>query len=296
MAKATGPIRAAGVVLLRQGPNGPLVCVLHRPGHKDWSLPKGKVDPGETTIDAARRETIEETGSDVVLGVPLTRQRYRVDSRDKTVDYWVGRERAGGPGFLPNREIDQLRWLPPEPAIDMLSYPRDGRLVQDALSAPLTSPLIVLRHAEAMRRADFDGDVDGERPLTADGAVQAQKLIGILDAFGVTRVHSSDSVRCLDTVRPFAHAKHATLTHEPLLSESGFATNEFFALSRIRRIIDDWEPLVICTHRPVMPQLITGISEELGLDRVPSPSLPPGGGLIFHRDDKGCAAVERFEV
>ena len=85
MAKSTGPIRAAGVVLLREESGLPLVCVLHRPRQNDWSLPKGKLDPGENEIIAARRETIEETGSDVVLGVPLATQRYKVENRPKSV-------------------------------------------------------------------------------------------------------------------------------------------------------------------------------------------------------------------
>ena len=118
-------IRAAGVVLLREGRRGTEVCVLHRPGHNDWSLPKGKVDAGETLPMTARRETLEETGSDVVLGAPLPGQRYRVEGRQKTVDYWVGRIRAGGGGFRPNREIDKMEWLPPARAKVKLSYPRD---------------------------------------------------------------------------------------------------------------------------------------------------------------------------
>lgn len=296
MAK-TGTIRAAGVVLLRQGPNGPLVCVLHRPRQNDWSLPKGKLDPGESVVEAARRETIEETGCDVSLGIPLRTQRYRVmDNRMKTVEYWVGRERAGGPGFVPNREVDELRWLPPEAAMATLTYPRDGDLVQEALSAPLTSPLIVLRHTEAMRRSDFDGTTDSERPLSPLGQEQAQALVGVLDAFGVTKVYSSDYTRCLDTVRPFAVARHAVIAHEPLLGEDGFAASRQGAFKRTDSMIEDWEPAVICTHRPVLPALVVHIADRLGLDEVPDAALAPGAALVFHRDGKRCVAVERLSV
>jgi 8-oxo-(d)GTP phosphatase len=289
MAKSSGPIRAAGVVLLREGPDGPLVCVLHRPRQDDWSLPKGKLDPGENEIVAARRETIEETGCDVVLGAPLATQRYKVESRPKTVHYWSGRERSGGPGFTPNKEIDEVRWLPPEPAIAMLSYPRDGDLVREALAQPATSPFVVLRHTEAMRRADFRGAVDAERPLTALGKAHATRLVDVLEAFGIRKVYSSDSVRCLDTVRPFAHHRHATVAHEPLLSEEGFASSPNAAIKRLDQILGDDAPAVVCTHRPVLPAVVAQVARAAGIEDVPSAALAPGAALVFHR---GCAAVE----
>ena len=294
MAKANAsPIRAAGVVLLREDSGRRLVCVLHRPRQNDWSLPKGKLDPGENEIVAARRETIEETGSDVALGVPLTTQQYKVDSRPKTVHYWVGWERPGGPGFAPNKEIDELRWLPAEPAISMLSYPRDGDLVREALAQPVTTPFIVLRHTDAMRRGDFKGPVDAERPLTAQGAAHAARLVDVLAAFGVRKVYSSDSLRCLDTVRPFAHQVHATVAHEPLLSEEGFASSPTAALKRVDQILGDGAPAVVCTHRPVLPTLVAHIAQRLGLASSPDAQLAPGAAIAFHR---GSAAVEHIDA
>ncbi|MEI2620546.1 MAG: NUDIX hydrolase [Candidatus Nanopelagicales bacterium] len=291
MAKSSRPIRAAGVVLLREGPDGPLVCVLHRPRQNDWSLPKGKLDPGENEVIAARRETIEETGCDVVLAAPLVTQRYKVESRPKSVHYWLGHERPGGPGFTPNKEIYEVRWLPPEPAIAMLSYPRDGDLVREALAQPTTSPFVVLRHSEAMRRADFRGAVDADRPLTAGGAEHAARLVDVLEAFGIRKVYSSDSVRCLDTVRPFAHHRHATVAHEPLLSEEGFASSPTAAIKRLDQILGDDAPAVVCTHRPLLPAVIAQVARAVGVDDVPSAALAPGAAVIFHR---GCAAVEHI--
>lgn len=294
MGKSNGPIRAAGVVLLKDGPDGPLVCVVHRPRHMDWSLPKGKLDNGETILEAARRETIEETGCDVTLGVPLSQQFYYVDDRAKTVDYWVGWFRPGGPGFAPNREIDELRWLPAQPALDMLTYPRDGELVEQALAAPRTRALIVARHAEAVPRRDYSGSSDSERPLSSRGEKQAAALVPLLDAFGIARVYSSDSKRCLDSVRPYARTHHVAVAHEPLLSEPGFEASRHAALARVDQILAEDEPLVICSHRPVLPDLIEHICARLGVQDVPDPKLAPGEALVFHVDDKQCAAVERI--
>lgn len=287
MARGT-VIRAAGVVLLREGQ----VCVLHRPRQDDWSLPKGKLDPGESQVEAARRETIEETGSDVILGIPLRTQKYLVDGRPKTVHYWVGRERPGGPGFSPNKEIDELRWVSVEDALTMLTYPRDGDLVKEAIAAPETTPLIVLRHTEAMRRAAFRGRVDAERPLAPRGVADAMRLIDVLGAFDVRKVYSSDSLRCMDTVRPYAHATHSTVSQEPLLSEEGFASSRAAAFKRVDQILGDWQPAVICTHRPVLPDLLAHIGDRLGL-QAPEVELDTGGAVIFHRQAKGKAlAVE----
>ncbi len=283
MAKAATPIRAAGVVLLRDGPLGPMVCVLHRPRQDDWSLPKGKLDNDEIPVEAARRETIEETGSDVVLGMPLTTQRYKVEARSKTVEYWVGRESPGGPGFAPNKEIDEVRWLRAEAAIAMLSYPRDGDLVREALNTPVTSPLVILRHTEAMRRADYKGVADAERPLSPAGIVAASRLTYILEAFGVRKVHSSDALRCLDTVRPFVHQTHAPLEHETLLSEEGFVASQTAALKRVDSLLDLPTGLVICTHRPILPVLIQHVSHRLGVGDVADFTLAPGAAVVFHR-------------
>ena len=287
MARGT-VIRAAGVVLLREGPE---VCVLHRPRQDDWSLPKGKLDPGESQVEAARRETIEETGSDVVLGVPLRTQKYLVDGRPKTVHYWVGRERDGGPGFAPNKEIDELRWVSVSEALDMLTYPRDGDLVREALTAPASTPLIVLRHSEAMRRTAYRGRVDAERPLTARGAADAQRLIEVLGAFDVRKVYSSDALRCLDTVRPYAHVTHAPVAQEPLLTEEGFTSARTAAFKRVDQILGDGAPVVICSHRPVLPDLLEHIAGRLGAE-APDVELDTGGAVIFHRVEEMAVAVE----
>lgn len=294
MAKSNGPIRAAGVVLLRKGRNGPLVCVLHRPRQKDWSLPKGKLDPGESVIEAARRETIEETGSDVTLGVRLKTQAYKVESRKKTVDYWVGFERFGGPGFRPNREVDELRWLPPAAALKKLTYPRDAELVREALAAPRTTALIILRHTEAMRRADYKGKSDAERPLTKAGEKQARALVPILDAFGVEKIFSSDYKRCMDTVRPFAQEHKLKIVREPLLSEQGFEDSPSAALRRMDQILRERQPSVVCTHRPVLPDVIKHVAARLGLKKTPDPVLAPGEALVFQVANKRCVAVEKI--
>ena len=96
--------------------------------------------------------------------------------------------------------------------------------------------------------------------------------------------------RCLDTVRPFAHRRHATVAHEPLLSEEGFTSSQTAAFMRVDQILADAAPVVVCTHRPVLPPVIKHVAERLGI-RMPSRALAPGAALVFHR---GIGVVEHI--
>jgi 8-oxo-dGTP pyrophosphatase MutT (NUDIX family) len=112
---------AGGVVLDSQG----RVAIVHRPRYDDWSLPKGKLDPGESFEQAALREVEEETGLRARLVRELPSVEYR-DNKDrpKIVRYWL-MEVEHDPGFVPNDEVDELRWVDPEEALGLLTYDRD---------------------------------------------------------------------------------------------------------------------------------------------------------------------------
>ena len=122
-------VEAAGGVVVRDGEAGTEVCVVHRPRYGDWSFPKGKLDPGESFEDAALREVEEETGLRCTLEAELPSTEYR-DSKDrpKIVRYWQ-MEVDEDPGFEPNDEVDELRWLPMAEAAELLTYDRDRGLL-----------------------------------------------------------------------------------------------------------------------------------------------------------------------
>lgn len=117
-------IEAAGGVIVRDG----RVAVVHRGRYDDWSLPKGKLDAGESFEEAALREVLEETGFECELGRELDPVSY-VDQkgRPKLVRYWLMEVTAGE--FAANDEVDELRWLPPAEAAEILTYPHDRDLV-----------------------------------------------------------------------------------------------------------------------------------------------------------------------
>ena len=124
-------VKAAGGVPVRDG----RVLLVHRPKYDDWTLPKGKLDSGETFEDAALREVEEETSLTCRLGPELSPTHYR-DNKDrpKIVRYWVMEVEDEVP-FEPNTEVDELRWLEPGEAEAKLTYERDRALVGEALSA-----------------------------------------------------------------------------------------------------------------------------------------------------------------
>jgi 8-oxo-dGTP diphosphatase len=121
-------VRAAGGVVWRDGAAGREVAIVHRPRYDDWSLPKGKLLPGEDWLEGALREVEEETGLRAEPAEELEPARYRDrKGRDKLVRWWS--MRAIGGSFEPNDEVDDLRWLAPDEAIEALDYEHDRRLV-----------------------------------------------------------------------------------------------------------------------------------------------------------------------
>lgn len=130
-------VRAAGGLLWRTGRDDRVeVLLVHRPRYDDWTLPKGKCDPGETWEDTAHREVLEETGFDVELGAELPSVAYRDHKgRTKLVRYWAMTVRGGT--FVPNDEVDVLDWLPLADARVRLSYAHDA-VVIDAFVTPTT--------------------------------------------------------------------------------------------------------------------------------------------------------------
>ena len=122
-------VEAAGGLVWRPAGDNVEVLLVHRPRYDDWSLPKGKLDPGETHEQAALREVEEEAGVRCELGDELEPHVY-TDNRDrlKRVRWWAMRA-SGGDGFQPNDEVDELRWLDPADALELLTYTRDRELV-----------------------------------------------------------------------------------------------------------------------------------------------------------------------
>lgn len=257
---ATRVIPAAGAVLWRSadeagdGAAENLVALVHRPRYGDWSLPKGKVDPGETEPVTAVREVLEETGYAAELGRRLAAVNYPVDQGVKTVRYWAAR--ALGGEFTPNDEVDELLWLPASEAMKRLQYPHDRKVLRRFVKQPAaTRTVLVVRHGTAGSKARYSGD-DCNRPLDKHGRAQAESLVGQLLAFGASEVHAAPRVRCQLTVAPLAEELGVKIQDEPTLTEEAYAESRGAGRTRLLEIAKTDGTPAICTQGKVIPDLI----------------------------------------
>lgn len=137
---ADAEVLAAGAIVARVGESGgPEILLIHRDRYDDWSFPKGKLDPGESFEDAARREVWEETGVRAELGRELPSIRYEDHKgRSKLVRYWRARVRAyeSLDGIVDPDEIDAQRWCAPAAAAELLTYAHDRALLDHFTAEP----------------------------------------------------------------------------------------------------------------------------------------------------------------
>jgi 8-oxo-dGTP diphosphatase len=251
-------IRAAGGVVWRDD-SGPLrIAVIHRDRYDDWSLPKGKLNHGESRLSAAVREVHEETGAVVAATRRLIETAYLVDDVPKTVQFWAMRYRSGE--FTRNSEVDDLRWLPLPEARTALTHDVD-RSVLDAFAArPVPQSVIVLlRHAKAGRRTQWQGD-DRLRPLDKAGRLQARELPAFLLAFTPVSVVSADRVRCVQTLEPFAVATGMDLAISPAFSDESYLDDPEATRNELLALAKSLPAAVVCSQGIAVPGLVTDLT------------------------------------
>ncbi|MFC9976821.1 NUDIX domain-containing protein [Spirillospora sp. NPDC127200] len=286
-------VYAAGAVLWRDadGGGGPEVAVIHRPRHDDWTLPKGKVDPGEHVLRTAVREVAEETGIVARLGRRLPTVRYVMpDQRLKHVDYWAARAAAAAAPFTPNDEVDRLDWLPVDAAAGRLTHPHDVDLLRVFAAGPArTRPLVILRHGPAGEKRAWT-EPDELRPLDAEGRAQAPVLADLLMAYGPARVVASATARCLETVLPYARRARVEVG-----TEAAFTVGESgAAVERLLDLAGAGGPMLVCTHGEIVTELVTGLCRAFGEKAPDDPSLPKGGFWTTQlAGDGSIASLER---
>lgn len=297
-------IFAAGVVALRGVGKRTEALVIHRPDRNDWSLPKGKVDAGERLAAAAVRETMEETGLHVTLGVPLQTVRYRVTdprsaspiSAKKSVHYWranvldhaIAAGDADVPAdWAPNHEVGEMRWVRVSKLPGLLTYPHDLDVVQEAVMAPAhTSPFMLVRHAKAENRAAYrarvgDEPADSVRPLAEVGEAQAVALADVFAAYGITSVATSSSTRCFDTVVPYATREGLAIDAIDSITEEAFAVRPKRGVRDILALLERPAPSLVCIHRPTKKRLMRAIGDQI--EQQVSLALAPAEYIVLHR-------------
>lgn len=290
---SVGAIRAAGGVLWRSVGGSPgevqiEVAVIHRPRYDDWSLPKGKLAIGESEVDGAIREVLEETGYHVRLGRPLGETRYVKEqdgwTRPKVVRWWAMEAVAGA--FASTREVDQLRWLSLADAVEILTRDHDRDVLERFVRGPApTRSVLLVRHASAGSRATWDGD-DRLRPLDDRGWEQAEGLVRLLAHFDPTEILSADYVRCVQTVEPLSDSLSVPIGRETVFSESGYPGHETQAIRLLRSVGGPHSASVVCSQGDVIADMLERLAAEDGVD-LPQPLIPRKAGtwaLTFQGD------------
>jgi 8-oxo-dGTP diphosphatase len=300
-------VKAAGAVLWRPDGAGAVeVALIHRPRYDDWSFPKGKEDEDEHPVRTALREVEEETGLRCILGRRLPNTEYEVEAGPKRVKYWAACP-VGPSSFEPNDEVDAIDWLPPDEARLRLSSELDAVVLEAFLAAPVpTFPIVLQRHGKAEGRSPEYPD-DLARPLAAVGRAQAEALSWLLPAFGAEQVVSSPAVRCLGTIRPFTERAGVPLRTDAALTEIAYVHAPRAVVSWLRRLIALRRGTVVCTHGPLLDELIAavlynpGFGGSDGRDDGPTLAGRPWSGRTADRwaNDPlptGCSYVLHFDA
>ncbi|MGP5929161.1 NUDIX hydrolase [Corynebacterium glyciniphilum] len=274
------PVFAAGAVLWRRtSPDGPgtpetaggdngdeiEIAVIHRPHYDDWSLPKGKVDPGENMVATATREIAEETGYSPTLGWLLGYIHYPLGNKTKVVYYWTAEVTDGR--FQDNNEVDELHWLSPHDAKAKVSYDADRDVItaaEEVLALGCTRRVLYVRHAKAMSRDNWEED-DDLRPLTKKGHRQAAALPMVLEGYQPKSVFTAAPERCRATVEPTAG--HLGLDIEMNVN-LGDAALQHSARTVMEALVQaSSAPVsVVCSQGEIIPAVVSGLAEDAGFE------------------------------
>ncbi|MFF2318598.1 NUDIX hydrolase [Arthrobacter sp. NPDC058097] len=255
-----------GALPWRIGTKGALeVLLIHRPAHGDWSIPKGKADPGETGRECAEREVREETGLRCRVGAELPSIRYEdAKRRIKTIRYWAA---AAGTGrFTPNDEVDAVSWLSLPAALRTVSEPRDrpaiialGSRLQSELGvrpAPKREKMLLLVRGAEMTKRDGWDPAAGGRQLAPTGEQAAGSLASLGAMFAVERIVSAPSIRCVATVAELARRESLEVElSEHLTGGNLAATLDLVARAR-------GTGTVLCTHEDVMADVLAHLIQH----------------------------------
>jgi 8-oxo-dGTP pyrophosphatase MutT (NUDIX family)/phosphohistidine phosphatase SixA len=290
----TGTVLAAGVVCWRLVGTQAKVLLVHRTQHKDVSLPKGKLDPGELLPQTAQRELLEETGLAVHLGAPVGQVHYTLpNGRPKTVYYWsaeVHDHNLELAKFRPNGEISGLEWLPIDKAIKKVSYSHDVEMIE-ALAARIkngtarTFPIIVARHGKAVPPETWDGP-DATRPLMQRGVDQSTTIAPSMAAFAPEKIISSTAVRCVSTITPLAGLVQLPVKETTAISQEAYEEGQSRVPELVAKRLKRKTAVALCSHGPVIPQIIreialqTGAGESTALRHAANPAT--GDFSVLH--------------
>jgi 8-oxo-dGTP pyrophosphatase MutT (NUDIX family) len=259
-------IRAAGGVVWRANPASPtdpsaappLVCLVHRPRNDDWTLPKGKLEPGEHPLAAALREVSEEADVRALPEIRLPRIRYALpDGTRKVVDFWSMRA-VGSGGFEPGTEVDEIRWLPVPDAMELASYPQDAELLRTFAALPMVTGVLTLLR----RAADAGTGSAGDRPVGDPDPTRT--LTPLLALLHPARLVCAADRRCAETLAPLAALLALPVEVDPGLGGTcpPGETAGAAALTRLAELASSDGGVTVCGPESLVTAALAGLGGD----------------------------------
>jgi 8-oxo-dGTP diphosphatase len=289
-------ILAAGGVVWRETSDSKIeLAIIHRPRYDDWSFPKGKLDSGEELIACAYREIMEETGLNIEVGPYLGDVEYESIDGPKHVSYWATRALEGNNEFHANLEADLLEWHDFDSARAKLTRDTDREILDIFIKSPFKAPkFIMLRHAKALARSEWQSG-DEDRPLDNLGQLQAKRMHSVYQVFGVSQIHTSDAVRCYDTVIGMTKALNIEPKITSKLSEYTFEKNKDKSLDYAKELAESvrstGETILLCSHNPVLPRMLESVCKKSEVD-LPENKLKPGDAWVIYLGKKKTLQID----
>lgn len=285
-------IQAAGAIVWRKNKGKTEVAIIHRPKYNDWSFPKGKLEIGESLIACAHREVFEETNIQTEFGPFLGDVDYQTPDGKKQVSFWAAKA-INENNFTPNSEVDQLEWVEVKKVKELLTLETDKKILTQFTKLDFdTKPFILLRHAKAITRDEWQGD-DDDRPLDSLGQNQAKRLLSIYQVYNIEQIHTSDAVRCYDTVNPIVKGLGIKLEVTGKLSESSYKKDKEKAFDYAKDLIKEDTRILLCSHNPILPKMLNKLTKKSDVD-ADEGKLSPGDAWVIHRSGKEIVQIDRI--
>ncbi len=251
-------IWAAGVATYRMRKGRPEFLLVHRPRYDDWSLPKGKLDRGESFIACAEREVFEEAGVTGLIEDAIGTVGYITAAGNaKVVRYWLFH--AKEETFRPNSEVDRIRWLRPARALERVSYTRDAAVLEAATSMAADRPagkVLLVRHVDAGNKKKWK-KADVVRPISIRGHEQMEALVTRLLRTPINRIVSSPMLRCEQTVGPLAQRLGMRVELSQRLKRGATPDDVMLLIKRSRR-----QRIVLCSHGETIGPLMRHLAGD----------------------------------
>lgn len=286
MGRPGDPPVAAGGVLWTQTADGVEIAAVCRPGSTEWSLPAAEIRPDETSLAAARRAALDQTGVRPVVGPKLSPGPLAPLAGPAPVSYWAmhapGDRPSPGDRPAPGDDPERVAWLPSREAKVRLIHPGEiaavDALKQVALS--VDTVLLLVRHASVGYQSRWEAD-DRRRPLDEEGLDQAARLRHGLAAFAPDELRAVDNARCMGTLEPLADDLHLTVRIEVVLSDD---TAPDRRLGRFRELARSHRRVAVSTSSTVIQPLIAAVT---GVADGSLPDTREGSAWALFFDDHG---------